>query len=449
MKRTGVSATRVLLLGAACLFVASCGIDADKVSISAATTTPSTSATTTPVIVMPSTPPTTDPPPISADDLVAVAANVQEFWKAELPDVYQQPYDALPSNRIIAGTPSATYPVCDGDALTYKDVEGNAFAAPCPEGLTVVWDASELIPSIDQKYGPVAAAVVLAHEWGHIAQFEADVRASTVILEQQADCFAGVWLKHLIDDPGELKQLSMENPLDSAVSSIIEFRDAPGSSTSDPGAHGSGFDRVRALQEGYLRGGDYCAGYPDKAPPLIQLHFDETNPNDTGNLALDDLAPLVANDLNAFYNKIFDSMGLDSFAGASGDAILGDENARGTLEGLSSRIGDNAAGVVMGMIWASFAQQQVKKGLDRDPEGLLQQQACMAGGWLANVYNDTGNPDRELQLSPGDLDEAILGLIDLGGNQGMNKNTAGAVFQLVGSLRQGVVDGFTSCGLGK
>ena len=440
----------VVLFAATCMLVTACGVKSDSLEAgSGASTTQTTAAGNgnAPQITVATTPSTTEPEPVSTSDLEAVATNVQAFWTEELPKIYKDDYQPLPADRIIAGTPDATYPVCDGKPLKYSDVEGNAFAAPCSEGPTVVWDAADLIPGIDEKYGPVAAAIVLAHEWGHIAQFEAGVDASTVILEQQADCFAGAWLNHLIEDPGNLAQLAKANALDSAVSSIIEFRDAPGSTPEDPGAHGTGFDRVRALQEGYTKGDEYCARYPDTPPPLIRLDLasaSDEDPDATGNLSLADLTPLVVDDLNAFYDQI-----ITDFRGATADAVLSDPDAKATLEGLATRIGDGGAGVVLGMIWASFAQQQVDGGEGRDAEGRLQQQACMSGGWLANVYNDTGNQDRNLQLTAGDLDEAILGLIDLGGNQGANKDTNGEVFQLVASLRQGVVEGFGSCKLGE
>ena len=441
-QRRGRGAALTALVAAAAILLAACGIDANSVPSANATGTPTQQGNKAkPQIDIPVTASsTTAPPPISPDDLFAVAANVQAFWAKELPAVYGVAYKPLPPARIIAGTPDSDYPVCEGKRLAFDDVEGNAFAAPCPEGLTVVWDADKLLPSINEKYGPVAAAIVLAHEWGHIAQFETKVDADTVILEQQADCFAGTWLHQLIDDPGALGSLAKANPLDSAVSSIIEFRDAPGSSPNDPGAHGTGFDRVRALQEGYDRGGDYCKDYVTKPLPLVQL--DLPNDGSSGNLPLDELVPLVVDDLNAFYNQI-----IDNFRGASADAVFADTAAKATLEDLSDRIGDNAAGVVLGMIWAGFAQQQVPSDGGRDKVGLLQQQACMAGGWLANVYNDTSE-QRDLSLTAGDLDEAILGLIDLGGQSGKAQDTDGSVFRLIASLRQGVVDGFDSCKLG-
>ena len=50
-------------------------------------------------------------------------------------------------------------------------------------------------------------------------------------------------------------------------------------------------------------------------------------------------------------------------------------------------------------------------------------------------------------FSPGDIDEAIIGLIDLGTPEGTDSTTDGGLFELVASLRQGITEGFDSCGL--
>jgi len=424
-----------VLLVVGCLVVAACGIEAKNVAAPTTTTT-----TAPPITTPPTAPPTTQPKPMDEAGLRSVIGDVQAFWAKELPAVYGTAYEAVPAAKIIAGVPDGSYPVCDGHQLEYKDVEGNAFAADCPEGITVVWDAADLIPSIEKKHGSIAAAVVLAHEWGHVAQDEAGIKAQTVILEQQADCFAGAWLNHFLADPGSLAPVAAGNPLDSALAAIITFRDAPGSSPTDPGAHGTGFDRVRALQEGYDRGPTFCKTYVSKPPPLVVLDLPlENGEVGSGNLPLNELITDVTDDLNTFYGKL-----ITDFQGASAQSIMNDPSAMATLKSLSDRIGDNAAGVVLGMIWAGFAQNQTGADKGRNAEGILLQQACLSGGWLADVYNDTN--DKRIKLTAGDLDEAILGLIDLSDGDS-TKNTNGAAFKVVAALRQGVISGFSSCGL--
>jgi predicted metalloprotease len=434
LPRRRTSVLVLLLLSA--LLVTACGIDEGEVG--------SGGPDDQDVVMTASTaPPESTIPPLDADDLRNVAADVQEYWERTMPDIYGQPYEPLPAERIVAGSPDATFPLCREEQITYEDVEGNAFAAPCPEGITVVWDDADLIPELGERFGSVAPAIVLAHEWGHVAQFEARVDEPTVIMEQQADCFAGAWLADLLDDPAGLTELVQANPLDTSLASIIEFRDQPGSSPDDPNAHGTGFDRVRALQEGFERGAEFCAGFPDSPPPLIDLQFSEADIETGGNLPLDELVPLVVQDLNDFYGEE-----IPGFEGSSQEAVLSSDDAVDQLTDLHERIGDNGAGVVLALVWARFAQQQTGAMEGRDEFGQLLQQACLTGGWFLDVLGRTPEGEEgSIVFSPGDIDEAIVGLIDLGTPEGMESSADGGLFRLVSSLRQGIVEGFDSCGL--
>jgi hypothetical protein len=419
----------VLVLGT--LLTAACGIDEDRVS-----------GVSSNELTVTTQPPESTIPPLDADDLRNVAASVQDFWERTMPEVFDQAYETIPGTRIVAGTPGTTFPVCRNQRLSYDDVEGNAFAAPCPEGITVVWDDAALVPDLIRRFGSVAPAIVLAHEWGHVAQFEVGIDVQTVIMEQQADCFAGAWLADLLDDPGGLTELAQSNPLDTSLKSIIEFRDQPGSSAQAQTAHGSGFDRVRALQEGFERGAQFCSTYIDNPPTLIDLQFTTQDELASGgNLELDELLPLVIQDLNDFYGAH-----VEGFEGSSEAAVRSNPDAMEQLQDLSNRVGDNGAGLVVALVWARFAQQQTGANKGRDAFGQLQQQACLTGGWMQEVL--TREPaEGTLTFSPGDVDEAITSLIDLGTPKDIGATTDGGLFALVASLRQGVVDGFDSCGL--
>jgi predicted metalloprotease len=437
-----VRATVITIATLVGLLTTACGVSDDSLAIGGS----GSGTDGTQPIEPPSTtaPPTTQDPLDDDERLEAVAADVEDYWSETLDDVYGTEYEPLDPDRIVPATSDDTdLPTCDGVEITYEDVEGNAFAAPCPEGIVIMWDNEELIPELDDRFGPVASAVVVAHEWGHVAQFQAGVEASDVIIEQQADCFAGAWLADLLESPGSLDGLAEANPLDSSLSSVIAFRDAVGSSPTDPGAHGAGFDRVRAFQEGFDRGAEYCSGYPDNPPPLVQMPFEIGSEDEKrgGDLPLDELVTLVVDDLNVFFEDR-----VDGFEGASAEDVLAEDETAELLEDLHGRIGDNAAGLVLGLIWSEFAQDAAGADKDRDEEGQFLQQACLTGGWMASVFLEGGQAQgRDLTLSPGDLDEALLALIDLGGASEDVED--GAVFELVASLRQGVVDGFDSCGL--
>jgi hypothetical protein len=144
----------------------------------------------------------------------------------------------------------------------------------------------------------------------------------------------------------------------------------------------------------------------------VQVPFETSGDEATGgDLPLDELVPAVVEDLNVFFEAK-----VDGFEGASAEDVLSEDETAQLLEDMSDRIGDNAAGLVLGLIWSEFAQKAAGADKGRDEEGQFLQQACLTGGWLASVFLEGGQTEeRQLTLSPGDLDEAILGLIDLGG----------------------------------
>ncbi|NIQ57003.1 MAG: peptidase, partial [Gammaproteobacteria bacterium] len=118
----------------------------------------------------------------------------------------------------------------------------------CSPGDYVAWDAEGLMPGLYTEFGDFAVALVLAHEWGHVAQDRAGIDGPGIMLELQADCFAGAWARHV--EMGESALALRPGDLDEAVAGYLLFRDPPGTSPAAPDAHGSAFDRVLAFQEG-------------------------------------------------------------------------------------------------------------------------------------------------------------------------------------------------------
>jgi uncharacterized protein len=111
--------------------------------------------------------------------------------------------------------------------------------------------------------GDFAAAYVLAHEFGHAVQARLPAERqpkSGIIRELQADCFAGAWSR-AVADQGMLEA----GDLDEAVVGIYSGRDVPGTPFTDPRAHGSGFQRIRAFGDGYEGGPRECL-QPDWVP---------------------------------------------------------------------------------------------------------------------------------------------------------------------------------------
>lgn len=83
------------------------------------------------------------------------------------------------------------------------------------------------MPDLAAKYGDFTVAVVIAHEWGHAVQHRAEIDQPTVVLELQADCFAGAWTRH-VTSSGTSRFEAGTRELDESLAGILSFRDAPG-----------------------------------------------------------------------------------------------------------------------------------------------------------------------------------------------------------------------------
>ncbi len=381
---------------------------------------------------------------LSNEDVIEV---IQEFWEDNSGDVGVE-YERIPDERI-AGVPSERpAPTCDGFTIQPSDVEMNAFAAPCPEGLTVAWDPNLIDGILTENFGGAGPAVVFAHEWGHVLQFQAGILDITgqgigdppsVLVENQADCLAGAWVQEQVEE--EFGPFADPISLDHSIGAMLFVRDAPGSDPEGELAHGSGFDRVRAFQDGVNQGIEYCFNYINDPPFIDELPFtSEEDVANQGNLPFDEVTELVIDDLEDYF-----AANVDDFEspGDPFESIPADE-----LEDLHGRIGDGAVATVFGMLWAEAAQEAA--GEDQDGDGPLLQRSCLVGSWLGDILRDQrdGQADRPsgVQLSPGDLDETIITFIELTGEAMSEPGTA---FEAITDMRVGVFGGIEDCRLGE
>ena len=170
---------------------------------------------------------------------------------------------------------------------------------------------------------------MLSHEWGHVIQTETGTEfPATILAEQQADCFAGAFVAHV--DNGDSRLLKLDpGDLDKGLGGMLEFRDPPGGDPTNQGAHGSGFDRVSAFQEGFESGAPRCAQYTTNPPLIQELPF--TSALDVvrgGNLPFKDVLPTTTQDLDRYWGQF-------TFAGqpykAPSDVISYNPKDKGSL----------------------------------------------------------------------------------------------------------------------
>ncbi|MBN2624617.1 MAG: neutral zinc metallopeptidase, partial [Acidimicrobiales bacterium] len=302
----------------------------------------------------------------------------------------------------------------------------------------------------------------------------------TVDLELQADCFAGGWTAWVADgratgfEPGDID-------LDKTVAGMLAIRDEPGTSPDDVYAHGSGFDRVSAFQDGFENGAGKCAEYADEDVDRRTAEIEDPDvlasggdwPLEDGPLSPDGegLLTKLERDLNSFYTRLFDELGTeftpvgdlvladpatDAIA-CGGDTLSGDEldyaalycedehvvvlDGEGLVESLND-LGDFAVASEVARLWAIAAQTQLGV-VDGDEAGL--QADCLTGRWAAWTFPRTpegGSDSDELTMSAGDLDEGIMGFLAYGAGFGDDGRT---VFERTAALRTGFFEGYGAC----
>jgi hypothetical protein len=122
----------------------------------------------------------------------------------------------------------------------------NAIYCPLDHGIS--YDA-QLLSSVSNQYGYLAAAVFLAHEWGHLNQAELGLASggSNKALELHADCQAGIFLAA----EAAAGRVSGAEVMPTYYA-ICTTGDPNLSPWFQPGAHGTCPERVQAFQQGFV-----------------------------------------------------------------------------------------------------------------------------------------------------------------------------------------------------
>jgi predicted metalloprotease len=389
-------------------------------------------------------------------------ADLEQYWTKNYPELYGGEFKPLEGGFFATTSASEETPPCSDSPL---DVAGRAFY--CTTGDSIAWDAEGLLPALQEKYGDFVVPVALAHEYGHAIQQRSKFTARTVTSEQQADCFAGAWAKHAQDD--KVFDLS-SGDLDSALAGILDLRDQPGAfDVTDPRAHGSGFDRVSAFQDGYDNGLEKCKAYRDDDPMVLELPFtDEEDAARGGDAPYDSIVNGVPFDLEDYWAHVYPELtdgqqwtpvaGLQPFSPDSPptcggqpaegyvlfycvpDDYVGWDNTDAMPE-VYKQGGDYAVATMLATQYGLAALARL--GDQSDEKTSTLRGDCLAGGYTASVilYN---RPDTSTyHISPGDLDEGIKALLVFRGEGDAERQGAG--FDRVRAFREGVINGAQAC----
>lgn len=420
---------------------------------------------------------------MSYDNFVDRAfVDITAFWAEQYPLIYGEPFE--PIDHIYAVYPDRTdFAQCSGD-VPYEYVEMNAKFVDCGDGTDVIlYDDLQLIPQLVEQFGAVSVAVVAAHEYGHAISSHAgvfDMKLRTIDLEQQADCFAGAWVGHVLRGESDLLQFTDED-VKASIAAMIYIRDPVGiDSANDESGHGSAFDRVGAFQDGFTLGAARCGEYPTKPNPRVDLFFVEGSleAQQSGNMPFAEITEALPKALDTFWVPTLEAAGVPFTAptvvpfphggpypqcdGRTGEQMLADAAVFCTdsntvaydddyLHALYDTFGDLSYGYPIASAYSDAVQTALQFPLVGEPRVLLND--CLVGAWIRDIVPSgldadgqpvASNPAQEILLSAGDLDEVVSTAI-LEGDASSTTDLRGTAFEKIDAFRTGVLSTLAGC----
>lgn len=396
-------------------------------------------------------------------------SDLEEFWKFAYPDTFDGELEPV---KALYSWDSDDY---DGE-FCGDTTEGLVNAGFCEKDNTIGWDRTVLMPSLRKSYGDMAITMVLAHEYGHHLQKQATLNpkgVATLVAEQQADCFAGVYMRWVAEGKSPRFTLSTGEGLNNLLAAMISFRD-PLLSENDyyegDDEHGSAFERISAFQFGFTDGAAACAGITLKeiknrrGELPVQLPSDQTGelpiteesvkslvdalnivfaPKEPPKLSFDAASASTCPDARpsppASYcpasNTItVDLAGLEAIGtpdeGFNGPPLQGDNTA---YSALTSRY--------------MMAVEHQHGGVSMDTAEAGLRTACLTGVATSKLSKQITTPDgNTVALTAGDIDEAISGLLTNGlVASDVNGETVPAGFSRIDAFRVGVLGDEERC----
>ncbi|MFC9995981.1 metallopeptidase [Nocardia sp. NPDC127526] len=390
-------------------------------------------------------------------------ADLQEFWSAEYSKFFPGSFEP-PSGFISWDATAARGRAPDFcRETTFEQIN----AAYCTLDRSIGWDRGVLLPELVSKFGQMAVVMVMAHEYGHALQAMARLNGMltpTVVLEQQADCFEGVFLRHVAEGNSRHFTINTTDGLNGVLGATIAVRDQePGASENE---HGTAFERVTAVQIGYTDGAQACIEI-DRAEleqrrgtlPTSFLPGEESAQLLVDRQSLDLVGQSLARAYPIQSQLLFDYGGVDRCANVTATNPVSYCPATGTIgmdvpdlarlsrgndsgEILSAEVsGDYTAFILLISRYMLAVQQDRNLGVTgADTAGL--RAACMSGAFTTKL----SEPGSDIRLSADDLDEAVSGLLSDGlAASDVNGEVVSSGFVRLEAFRTGVLDGEQTC----
>jgi predicted metalloprotease len=404
-------------------------------------------------------------------DILAINAidDIQQFWAAQYPALFKGSF--TPVSTLTSWDASED----EGSGIRFcgDRTGGVPNAAYCTRDDSIGWDRTILLPALVDAFGPMSVVMVIAHEYGHAIQHQSGLVGDdtpTIVAEQQADCFAGAFIRHVAEGDSPHFTINTSDGLNGVLAATVAVRDVD---PNDPeSVHGSAFERVTAVQIGFRDGAATCTGIDeaeiDSRRASLPQKFDSAD--ESGEL------PVTEDSLEAFARSfekvlpvadppIVDFSGSDtrctdaeattpvSYCPSSNTIGVDVEDLaergqpetpqRGDILPLNVS-GDYSAYVLFASRYTLAVQKQAGQTLD-DPQTALRS-ACLSGVITSAMSAENGSTGLEVYLSPGDLDEAVSGLLSDGlAASDVNGTTLPSGFSRVDAFRSGVLGGKPLC----
>ncbi len=404
------------------------------------------------------------------DHLVLNALDdIQTYWQGEFPLEFGGTF--TPVGKFIswsAKTPRSQAGQFCGES-SYRLVN----AAYCRLDGSVGWDRGVLLPAVADEFGKMSVVMVLAHEYGHAIQEMAKLvgrRTPTIVKEQQADCFAGAFIRNVAEGKSKHFTINTSDGLNAVLAATVAFRDAD---PDDPqNVHGSAFERVTAVQIGFTDGPKGCKAIDQNEIDRRRGDLPQTLNNDSGHgqsevnkANLQELSKAMAAIMpipdEPKYN--YDSAKLNCRNGADtvpvtycpATNLIGTDVPALHDRGVSNAddqdalpadvTGDFTAYIVFISRYTLAVQHAAGLPLTGAKTGL--RAACLSGvisGKLADP--NRGKSQGDIALSAGDLDEAVSGLLSDGlAASDTDGKTVPSGFSRVDAFRAGVLGTQDTC----
>ncbi|WP_422745852.1 neutral zinc metallopeptidase [Mycobacterium sp. WMMD1722] len=395
-------------------------------------------------------------------------SDVEAFWAGTYPQVFG--HDFRPVDALISwDSQGFDGYFCGSD--TYDLVN----AGFCDADNTIGWDRGELLPALRSANGDMGVAMVLAHEYGHAIQHQAGFNPPDVpilVNEQQADCFAGAYMRWVAEGESPRFTLNTGDGLNDVLAAVIAFRDplfTEGDAMAGIDEHGSAFERVSAFQFGFTDGVASCAAIDLREIGQRRGDLPVLLPEDqTGELPVtEDSVQSIVDAMNVVFSPaappklVFDAAAAKdcrdarpsppvSYCPDTNSLIvdLDELEAMGALndaggDGLAA--GDNTAYSVLMSRYLQAVQHE--KGLVLDSAEAALRTACLTGVATTELSQDITTPGgNTIALTAGDLDEAVSGILTNGlAASNVNGDSVPSGFARIDAFRIGVLGDQQRC----